>query len=179
MIALDKIEIRKKKIQERLDLSDKEYQNKSNLIINKLKKEAVFQQAKTIGIYISFNNEVNTLELIEELLKYKVVCVPKTHKEYMDFHIIKSFKDLTKGNFGILEPDNKNIIPKNQIDLMIVPLVAYDKNNNRIGYGGGYYDRYLQECDAYTVGLAFSCQLVDEINNEPTDISLKQIINEL
>lgn len=179
MIALDKIKIRKNKIQARLDLSDKEYQDKSNLIINKLKKEVVFQKAKTIGIYVSMNNEVDTIKLINELLSTKTICVPKTINKTMEFHKIDSFNELSKGNYGILEPIGNNLISKKDIDVLIVPLVAYDEDNHRIGYGGGYYDRYLQGYAGYAIGLAFSLQYTNKIDTETTDIPLKQIINEL
>ena len=120
-------------IQARLDLGSDEYLTKSNLIISKLKKNSDFINAKTIGIYVSFRNEVNTISLIKEMLAVKKICVPKTENHEMNFYTINSLKELKKGNYGILEPDNDKLVNKKDIDLLIVPIVSYDKDHNRLG----------------------------------------------
>ena len=78
----------------------------------------------------------------------------------------------------ILEPDNHHFISKDQIDLMIVPIVAYDCFNNRLGYGGGYYDRYLSDYKGKIIGLAFSFQKVPLLPVEPFDLPISTIIDE-
>lgn len=175
---MDKATIRNKMIQKRLDLSSEEYTAKSNLIISKLKKHPDFINAKTIGIYVSFNNEVDTIALIQEIIKIKKVSVPKTSHHNMDFYLIDSFKELKLGNYGILEPHNHRFINKDWIDLLIVPMVAYDKNNNRLGYGGGYYDRYLKDYHGSVIGLAFAFQQVKKLPVESFDLPIKTIIDE-
>lgn len=175
---MDKSELRKKMIQARLDLSSEEYTVKSNLIISKLKNHSDFINAKTIGIYVSFKNEVNTTALIEEMVKVKKICVPKTGNNEMNFYLIDSLEELKLGNYGILEPHNNRLINKNKIDLLIVPIVSYDKNHNRLGYGGGYYDRYLKDYCGNVIGLAFNFQQVEKLSVEKHDLPIKTIIDE-
>lgn len=175
---MDKKSIRKLIIKERLELDKLEYLNKSNLIINKVKNNKYFIEAKTIGIYVSFNQEVETINLINEMLNLKCICVPKVDDQEMKFYQINSLDELSRSNFGILEPNNNMLIHKEQIDLLIVPIVAYDDDNNRIGYGGGYYDRYLSEYNGKTIGLAFELQRVEKINVESYDCKLDIIISE-
>lgn len=175
---MDKDKLRKKMIKARLDLDSETYTSKSNFIVSKLKQHPDFITAKTIGIYVSFKNEVNTIDLINEILKTKRVCVPKTKQTIMEFYEISSLQELKEGNYGILEPDNNYLVNKQEIDLLIVPLVAYDKENNRLGYGGGFYDRYLKEYSGKVIGLAFSLQKVEQIPVEIFDLPLKTIIDE-
>ncbi|WP_279160455.1 5-formyltetrahydrofolate cyclo-ligase [Thomasclavelia cocleata] len=175
---MDKAKLRKEMIQTRLDLSSEIYTVKSNLIISKLKNHPDFINAKTIGIYVSFKNEVNTTNLIEEMVKIKKICVPKTKNHKMDFYLIDSLEELKSGTYGILEPHNNRLINKNKIDLLIVPIVAYDKNHNRLGYGGGYYDRYLKDYCGNVIGLAFNFQQVEKLPVEKFDLPIKIIIDE-
>lgn len=175
---MDKQTIRKQMKQARLDLSNEEYIDKSNLIINALKKHYFFKTAKTIGIYVSFNNEVETISLIEEVLQHKNICIPKIQNNTMEFYRIDSMKNTRRSSFGILEPMEDTIINKQEIDLLIIPMLAYTKDNYRIGYGGGYYDCYLQGYHGKTLGIAFSFQKVDSVIIEKHDVPLDYIINE-
>lgn len=165
-------------IKERLDLSSEEFTTKSNLIICKLKNNPTFINAKTIGIYVSFKNEVDTRNLIKEIVAVKNVCVPKVNNNMMDFFQISSFDELKEGYYGILEPISDKKIAKEDIDLLIIPMVAYDKYNNRLGYGGGFYDRYLANYSGKTIGLAFSFQKVEMLPTETFDLPIATIINE-
>ncbi len=175
---MDKSQLRKQLIKSRLDLDSKEYATKSNFIIERLKKHPDFIQAKTIGIYVSFRQEVDTITLIKEYIDQKNICVPKIIGRQMDFYQISSFDELKKNHMGILEPDNHRLVHKDQIDLMIVPLVGYDDHNNRLGYGGGYYDRYLVNFHGKIIGLAFSFQKVKMLPVEPFDLPISTIIDE-
>ena len=93
---MDKIELRKQMIKKRLDLSSEDHTAKSNLIIYKLKQHPDFINAKTIGIYVSFKNEVDTISLIKEIVNKKNVCVPKTNNHLMNFYLINSLDELKK-----------------------------------------------------------------------------------
>ena len=98
----------------------------------------------------------------------------------MDFYEIHSLNDLKEGHFHILEPTTQLLIKPNQIDLMIVPMLAFDSNNHRVGYGKGYYDRYLScEFNRYKIGLAFSFQQVSYIPIDQFDLPLDEIIQEV
>lgn len=175
---MDKTKLRKQLIQARLDLDSDLYAAKSNFIVSKLKQHPDFINAKTIGIYVSFRQEVDTIKLIKEMFDKKIVCVPKIKGKQMDFYQIDNINELQRNNLGILEPDNDKIINKDQIDLLVVPIVGYDSQHNRLGYGGGYYDRYLSDYQGNTIGLAFSFQEVSNIPAEPFDLPIKIIINE-
>lgn len=176
---MDKSQIRKLMIKKRLDLSKDEYLAKSNLIIYKLKQHPNFINAKTIGIYVSYKNEVETINLIKEIVESKKICVPKVNGQSMDFCLIRSLDELKSGNYGILEPVSNKIIEKNNIDLLIVPMVAYDNMHNRLGYGGGYYDRYLQGYLGNVIGLAFSFQKIEALPFEDFDLPIPVIIDEI
>ena len=181
---MDKKELRKKYIELRKNILEKEY--KSDLIISKVLENGCFKKSKTIGIYVNIKDEVLTEKLIIESLKLnKIVVVPKViDKNEMRFYRIKSLDDLVSINkFSIREPieDIHNLVLPNKIDLFIVPGVCFDKNKNRIGYGGGYYDKYLIDCsNSYKIGLAFNEQLLDNlyIENNNTDIKLDEIITD-
>ena len=177
---LDKNEIRLSMKKKRLSLDEKTFLSYSQSIINQLIQHPSYQESTIIGIYVSTNNEVNTLSLIEETLKTKRVCVPKVYKNKMDFYEIHSLNDLKEGHFHILEPTTQLLIKPNQIDLMIVPMLAFDSNNHRVGYGKGYYDRYLScEFNGYKIGLAFSFQQVSYIPIDQFDLPLDEIIQEV
>ncbi len=176
---MDKFTLRKFMKTKREGLSKIECLDKSSFIINKLKKHPYYLKAKTIGIYVSNNNEVETKKFIEELLSVKRVCVPKvTGKLKMDFHYIENTLMLEKGSYGILEPKTQSKVSKDDIDLLIVPLLAFDNNNFRLGYGGGYYDYYLKDYTGKAIGIAYEFQQVETTFPGKYDIALDCIIHE-
>lgn len=171
-MELDKKSLRKKLIQMRLSFDD--YQKQSHLIIEKLKKDPIFINAKKIGIYLSYRNEVDTWQLIDEYQGIKEIYVPVVNGKEIEFVLFDN--NLKKNKYQIYEPINKQLINKDKLDLLIVPLVGYDKDNYRLGYGGGYYDRYLVDYPGYTIGLAYSFQYLDNYQKENFDIPLDKII---
>ena len=173
-MELDKKQLRKKLIQMRLAFD--ENQKQSHFIIEKLKKDVHFIQSKKIGIYLSYRNEVDTWKLIQEFKEKKEFYVPIVRGQEMYFTKYK--EPMQKNKYGILEPDEKIEIDKDQLDLMIVPLVGYNQNNYRLGYGGGYYDRYLKNYHGYTIGLAYLFQYLKDYQPEFFDIPLNQIITD-
>ena len=129
------LKIREKKNKENIQID-------FNQIIKIFKKEKITK--KTIGGYYPVNFEVDDLELLKKLKKNKFnISLPVIKKNFqMDFYKW-SFSDLLKINkYGIPEPENKNLVYP---DVLLVPLVAFDKNLNRLGYGGGYYDRLIEK----------------------------------
>lgn len=173
-MELDKKQLRKKLIQMRLTFD--ENQKQSHFIIEKLKKDVHFKQSKKIGIYLSYRNEVDTWKLIQEFKEKKEFYVPIVRGQEMYFTKYK--EPMQKNKYGILEPDEKIEISKNQLDLMIVPLVGYNQDNYRLGYGGGYYDCYLKKYKGYTIGLAYTFQYLKDYQPESFDIPLNQIITD-
>lgn len=98
----------------------------------------------------------------------------------MEFYKIDSLDDLNLGNYGILEPkiQTKNIVKKNEIDLLIIPGVVFDRNGYRIGYGKGYFDRYLADFHNITLSLVSQNQLIDSIPTDSYDINVDYLISE-
>ena len=158
-------------------LSFDDYQKQSHLIIDKLIKDPHFIAAKKIGIYLSYRNEVDTWQIVNKYFKEKEIYVPVVDGKEMYFVLFD--KKLEKNKYQIYEPIDKHIINKDELDLIVVPLVGFDKDNYRLGYGGGYYDRYLANYPGYTIGLAYSFQLIDNYKKEDFDIALDQIITDI
>ena len=143
-----------------------------------LRKEAILKR-KNILIYVSKEDEVDTINLILELFKLKKnIYVPKVEKDIINFYQINSLFDLKLGKFNILEPISKIKITNYQDSVIIVPGLLFDLNNNRLGYGGGYYDKFLQDKNIYKIGICYSFFKIDKINSEKHDIKMDLIITE-
>ena len=137
--------------------------------------------AKRIGIYCSTKGEVDTYGLMEHWFWDEdiTIATPRVHGDDMDFYKISSFRDLALGRFGILEPQTDNKIEPRDLDVIIIPMVAFDDYKHRIGYGKGYYDRYLKRTSARKIGIAFAFQEVDEISVDPFDVDCDIVITEI
>lgn len=178
-MALDKALIRKVMKNKRLLINKETFFLHSQAIIHKVLQHPLYLQAKTVGIYVSLPGEVDTLSLIQEALKTHRVCVPKVIGQDMEFYEIYSLNDLQEGTFHVLEPMRAELIAPQDIDLMIVPMLAFDSKLNRVGYGKGFYDKYFSRgFQGYKMGLAFSFQEVDEINNDAFDCPLDEVMTE-
>jgi len=94
-----------------------------------------------------------------------------------DIDVVKfSTTDIETGSYNILEPTNNDLLDPDELDLIIVPGVAFDRNGNRCGRGKGFYDRFLAKTHAITIAVCFDCQLVDELPTEPHDIPAMHIV---
>lgn len=164
----------------RLQLSAKTFSLYNQRIHSQVLHHPQIQEAKTIGCYVSLPSEVDTIPIIDSLLPYKRICVPKVDGDHMQFYEISSLSELKPGHFRVLEPVTTKKIMPHEIDCMIVPLLAYDQLGYRVGYGKGYYDRYFQsDFYGYKIGLAFSFQYVDYIYHDVFDQKLDEVINEI
>lgn len=161
---------------------DLEYVNAASMkVYDKLKSIEEFVCSKHVLIYVSYKNEIQTQNIIKELLDNgKCVYVPKVlEKGIMDFYRINSFDDLIEGFKGIVEPDTNKCKRYNYVDesVIICPGVVFDENGNRIGFGGGYYDRYLAKNKLFAIGLAHDIQVVKEIKDvKNTDIPMNVLV---
>ena len=172
-----KSKLRKKILKIREKNNKKNIQIDFNQVIKILKKEKITQ--KIIGGYYPINFEIDDLELLRkfEINKFSI-SLPVIKKNFqMDFYKW-SFSDLLKINkYGIPEPEAENIVYP---DIILVPLVAFDKNLNRLGYGGGYYDRLIKKLSKkkkiMKIGLAFSFQKIDKVPINIYDQKLDYII---
>ena len=176
---MNKSDIRKKILKVRKKNSFKGFKINFKNLSKFLKKNK--EKKKIIGGYYPYNHEVDTIEILEKLEKqnYKI-SLPKIKKNFqMDFFQWSTKDPLSLNEYGIPEPTSNKVIYPN---FLLVPLVAFDKHFNRIGYGGGFYDRYIKKIKknnkVITIGLAYSYQKVREIQTNENDIKLDFIITE-
>lgn len=181
-----KKDFRKKVINDRKKQSPEFISKNSSIITEKLLSMDCIKNANTIMLYLDFNNEVQTNELVNKLICLnKVVASPITimdKRELIPCQITNLKDEINIGAYGIREP-KKDICPEvklKNIDVVIVPAVAYDEDGYRLGYGGGFYDRFLEKLrkDAITIGIAFDLQIFNSIPKEPHDAQLDYIITE-
>ncbi|WHY28141.1 5-formyltetrahydrofolate cyclo-ligase [Bacillus wiedmannii] len=179
----EKVRLRKQIIEHMNSLSEERYTTLSEKIAFSLYAQKEWAEAKTIGITLSMENEVNTYSIIEKAWEEgKKVVVPKCNKgtRTMSFRQISNFDQLEIVYMNLREPIPAltEEVNADEIDLQIVPGVAYTERGERIGYGGGYYDRYLMHYKGKTLSLAYSFQIVEHIPLEPFDKNVEKIITE-
>lgn len=170
-----KKELRKEILYLRDNLEDR--YNKSVIIKNKILDLDIYKKSNVIAMYSSMKSEVDTKELIKEsLLLGKKVLLPRIiNKNKMIFIEINDNTEYERNSFGVMEPIG---IEYKDIDLIIVPGIAFDKYNNRLGYGRGYYDKYLSNKDIYKIGICYYEQLIDKIEVEDHDIKMDLVITD-
>ncbi|WP_460295457.1 5-formyltetrahydrofolate cyclo-ligase [Clostridium sardiniense] len=177
-----KKETRKNIIKQRdeLDITVKEAMD--NNIIEKLMMNETYKSARGIFIYIGFGSEINTKIIIREALNSgKEVYVPKVIKKDMILIKIDSLENLVTSSYGILEPiGDKSDLDVNKLELIVMPGVAFDKSGNRLGYGGGYYDKFLEQnkIECKKIALSYDFQVLEKLEVEEHDIKVDLIITE-
>lgn len=153
-------------------------------IITKLKEDPAYQNAAVILCFVSFGTEVDTHAFIKEALQEgKRIFVPyiPSKKEGMKACEIKDFSELEMGYFNILTPKEEyRRLTEEVPDLVVVPGVVFSQDGYRIGYGGGFYDRYLgaQKKPIPTIGIGFAVQVVQDVPVEPFDMPIDKLITE-
>lgn len=176
----DKKKVRKKIKTNLEQVTDEERLEYTKQISTQLFALSEWKQAKLIGVTISIPPEVPTFHIIEQAWREgKEVAIPKCYPEdkTMEFKKITSFEQLESVYSGLLEPvENTLKVTPEDIDLLIVPGLAFSRDGYRLGFGGGYYDRFLSNYNGSTVALAFECQLIDELPTELHDIPVHQIV---
>ncbi|MBI4447383.1 5-formyltetrahydrofolate cyclo-ligase [Candidatus Woesearchaeota archaeon] len=177
---VSKKQLRKKMLKKRNDLTLGEVEEKSRRIKKNLFTLEEFASAGKVAFYASFNNEVATYEMINDSLPNKKVALPKVEpaRKALEMHYITSLDNLKNGVYGISEPIKGNKANLEEIDVIIVPGIAFDLDCNRLGYGKGYYDKLLQNFKGVKIGLAYEFQLVEKIPTKKFDIPLDFIITD-
>ena len=181
-----KKEFRKNVINLRKEKDSKFIKQNSDIITYKLLNMDCIKNAHNIMLYLDFNNEVATDNLIKELISLgKVVASPITlmkERKLIPSKITNLENGIRYGTYNIREPkpECSPAIDIKDLDVIIVPAVAYDINCFRLGYGGGFYDRFLENIreDAVTIGVAFDLQVFDEVPKEVHDAQLNYIVTE-
>ena len=172
-----KAELRKQVLHEMKAIPRQQKQFIDQTLTERLLQHPFYQEAKVIATYLSFPHEFQTQELIEQALKDgKKVLIPKTYpKGRMDF-VVYDPQQLVKTSFGLLEPQgNLEVVDASQIDLIHVPGLAFTMEGYRIGYGGGYYDRYLKHFTSHTLSTVYPCQIRD-FSPENHDIPVQEVL---
>lgn len=155
----------------------KDKNNQNEYIFNKLINLKEVQESNTILIYVSFRDEVDTFNIIKYFIDKKLVAVPKVNKDTMDFYYINSLNDLSPGNYNILEPTTSTKVTNFNNSICIVPGLCFDKNNYRLGYGKGYYDKFLSNKNIYTIGLSYKETIIEKLPIDKYDIKLNKVIH--
>ncbi|MBI2598627.1 5-formyltetrahydrofolate cyclo-ligase [Candidatus Curtissbacteria bacterium] len=191
-MEISKSELRKSLIAKRSGLSTKSVEEKSRQIAKKMMESDLFLKTKIVSAYLPIRGEVSTKPIINFLIEAGVeVYLPKSFGEEYKLVRFKSWNDLEKGPYGILEPlspshpefssGSKKMLKQVQhdkvdIDLAFIPGVAFDKNGVRLGYGKGVFDRLFAKSEATLVGLAYEFQIVDELPREEHDLVMDYVV---
>ncbi len=181
---IEKKEIRKRILNLRNEMTPEEIAAKSGRIVRRVTELEAFREASTLMVFLSFGSEVQTDGIILwgwENGKRIVVphCRPESRR--LIPCLLEGFAELEAGYCGIREPKAglARSVPAGEIGVVLVPAVAFDRRGARVGYGGGYYDRFLPEVpQAARIGAAFSCQIVAEIPADPHDVPVDRIVTE-
>jgi len=174
----EKVALRKHLLEQRDSISFDLMEIHSNKIFSKLIKTKIISEAKSIGCYYSIGSEVQTHEIINHFLsENKSVSLPKVTQDSMSFRKIDDFSKLEKSEYDISEPKDTAPIEQKH-DVILVPCIGLDINGNRIGYGVGFYDKYLEGKDVVKIALAYSKQIVKTIPASTMDVKMDWIITE-
>lgn len=179
-----KAQVRKNCLTQRASLAEEERRIKSLIIQQKLLDLKDFQMAHTVMLFLNFRDEVETTSLAEETLecKKKLIlprCAPKGI--LLPLEVNNLADDIEPGLWGIREPKltNKEVDPL-EIDLVVVPGAGFDLQGNRLGYGGGFYDRFFMRIKPSTprVALGFECQIIPEVPVDKHDAKMTKLVTE-
>ncbi|WP_252216828.1 5-formyltetrahydrofolate cyclo-ligase [Clostridium sp. VAP41] len=183
-ILEEKKELRKKILKIRKEININNKKNFDNIIHNKLFKSKFYSQCRNIFVYVSYDSEIDTKTIIRKALEDgKNIYVPRTNYDtkLMEAVKISSLENLIEDKHGILQPTECELaVELEKIDLIIMPGVAFDKNGGRMGYGGGFYDRYLNKFskNICKISLAYDFQILDNVPMDIHDITVNYIITE-
>lgn len=158
-------------------LDDSERASAAESVFERLEKLAAFMMADSILMYHSLPDELSTREFIERWASRKKFFLPRVNGVNLEI-LPYDRQRLHLGAFNIEEPDGDDTTDISAIELVVVPAVAYDRRGNRIGRGKGYYDRLLHDTAATLVGVAYACQICDDIEPDPYDVPVHYVITE-
>ena len=174
--------IRKEFLEKRNSKKSEDLVRKSNEIRTMLLELEEYKKAKTIMFYVSMGGEVTTHDMIEDALKTKSVVVPIVDLKNKKIKLseLRSFEHLVPSTFSILEPKKGciKLVKIEDVDLFIVPGIAFDSKGNRVGYGKGYFDRLLEKTKTIIVGLSYDFQMVPPIKGSKHDVKVNKIVTE-
>ena len=173
--------LRRQLLRQRRQLQPEAVFSLGQRIQHRLLQEEAFTQAETLMLYSPIQNEVATDLILRAALRHdRTVVYPRVRGEALDLVRVGSPADLKPGAFGVLEPEGDRSHSVDQIDLILVPGVGFDRRGYRLGFGKGFYDRLLEGSgfNGVTIGLCYGFQLVKELPVEPHDMPVDCVITE-
>lgn len=175
---MDKTELRKMIREQKRAMTPQQIENASCALGRKLAEAEQYRQAKTIYGYLPYNQEVRTVAILERAIREgKRVAVPKVYGDEMRFIYIEDLTSVEKGYSGIPEPIADSPVADDPTALVLMPGLAFDRQGNRIGYGGGFYDKFLaKEPEHPTVALCYDFQVLESIETDSYDIPVDLVL---
>lgn len=172
---MDKKELRKKYTKMRAEIQNRDEKNEK--IREELKNLEIYKNAKSVFIFISYKSEVDTKKIINMIIEDgKKLLVPLVKGSEMIAVEVKGIEDLEKNKMGILEPKSGEEVK--DVDLTITPGLAFDKDGFRLGYGGGYYDKFFAKVETIKMGIGYSDQMVEKVIHEDYDKKLDYLLTD-
>ncbi|MCZ4694417.1 5-formyltetrahydrofolate cyclo-ligase [Ancylomarina euxinus] len=179
MIDEEKKRIRKEIRTLKNAISLEEKTSRSIVILENVEQLPEFIEAKTVMLYWAMADEVQTSDFVIKWAASKRVILPCVNGNTLDLRVFRGVEDLVAGeNFGIPEPSGELFTAYDEIDLILVPGVAFDVDNNRMGRGKAYYDKLLSSLKAFKLGVCFYFQLLESVPTDEHDIKMDQIVSE-
>ena len=177
-INVQKTALRKHLLEKRDAISAELRDISSGQVHENLKKNLSFINAQNIACYFPIGSEVNTHDIMLGILKQgKNLLLPRIIDDDIEFYIVSDLEKLEKGSFEIMEPKD-NCKKAEKIDCVLIPTVGVSKLGTRLGYGKGYYDRFLASTDAVKISLTYSKQIIKSIPSDSHDIKMDWIVTE-
>lgn len=158
-------------------LSDMEKASAAEEVFARLEKTAAFMMADTILMYHSLPDELQTIKFLQKWHDRKRFFLPRVNGVNLDILPYEETR-LELGSFHIEEPVGEDVVDVNDIELMVIPAVAFDRKGNRLGRGKGFYDRLLANSKATKIGVGYEFQLFDSIPSEPHDVAMDMVITQ-
>lgn len=181
-LSEEKESIRARVVQQRSELSSRDVEEKSHRIYLNLIGLDIFKFSDKIGLYSPIKNEVRTDSIFLKAKELgKEVYFPKVSGSSLSFHRVGDLNELAPGKFGVLEPAGRApIVEPRELDLLVVPGAAFDARGGRLGYGKGYYDRFMVDVPrSKRIGISYKLQLQKSIPSESHDLDLGLLVHEL
>lgn len=175
---MNKQELRKSIRDQKRAMSPEEIEARSKALMALFIETESYKSAKTLYGYLPYNQEVRTVPILEQALKDgKRVAVPKVYGDEMKFLYLDDLSQVAKGYYGIPEPIADEPVADDETALVLMPGLAFDPQGHRIGYGGGFYDKFLsREPDHPTVALCYSFQVLEKLETEEFDIPVDLVL---
>ncbi len=175
---MDKKALRKEISAKKSAMTPDQITTASRDLLAQLVAHPLYQSAKSIYGYMNFNQEVQTVPMLEQALKDgKKVAIPKVYGDKMEFIWMENLTDVSAGYYNIPEPTADEPLADDETALVLMPGLAFDRDGNRTGYGGGFYDKYLEQHPNHkTLAMCFDFQVVEKLDVENHDIPVDGLL---